>query len=1195
MSTILNIICNDQQLICQNDIVVASGGINDTLIHFSFSEDWNGFIKTAAFYNIYKKIEFKIILNNECFIPSNIINKEGSIWIGVFGYKNEITKTTNLARYDIKSGAISIPEDPQESIYEELLTKINELNFTSANVNSNGHLILTLQNGTIMDAGYVIGEQGTQGNQGIQGEIGVGIATIEKNGTDGILDYYVITFTNGDTFSYTITNSENSDYEAREKIGDLTLLSTDNKTSAVGAINETLDKANKIGDLGDLNTTNKSTTVDAINEVFDPLFNNKERGGDKELEMRTVNLNNIDSVQGQVYSTSVFTGWGACIGNPETIELVKFAVKARENMPIQSLLFELYEFPDEMPVQSANYYTPRPDTWKKLLSETISFDEAITNTSSWTVVEHKLITKVSNNTKYLFGVIRSNDTNTYITMKICTASYNDIPFNSWAIYYTGGISWLYSNSVVDLTSKEIKVLPIECYKLTNKEYYSEVGTNNGDKFYTLVSEVLESSGIKAKVDSADEVLSDMFEQVECPIYQNKGSENLTINNPNTTTELLTSTFTGVSFGLGYISSAFPIEGIRLGIRPRAYNGVSNKATKLFIHLYTIDSLPNYALNPTFASLNPVEIAYKEISIDVEVDNTAFIDVYFDSPIYNTQEKFLMLNYNLDTYNNKVYANPTISGINVCKQNDSNSGLYDGVSSLQMYYSCSKNSTAQNAQRWDDNKANAYSFISKGSKWVAGETFNELIEEKVNEATEEYSQYLVPPCEVRLAKKYDLVVGDKFQLFFTGVIKGFCVNEMGINVLCNKGDYFPKYYEWTPTSSDVGSYNLKIQVRRLDGSVISEGTTTLTVNAIPIFSTATIKTVLFFGDSLTSSGVWCSEGIRRLIGNSISGYSGPPSLQIENLIINSYGRKTNTNNTQIVHHEGYGGWTWGSFLAPANTSSTVNGIIITLASDHDYEINNVQHSVWTDENGLKWVLEDLLASNKIKFDRGTGNIASQASTLLPNEMTSLSLALTINNFTVVWESGNPFYNDETKEIDFINHAEECGVNGADIVSCLLTWNGGGGANDGSFSYMSKIATHIANATTLLRYIHRDFPNAKIIVMGIQLSSLTGGTGANYHATGGYSDMWGTCFYAFDYNKALEELVTNNEFGEYCYYVDTKGQFDTINMMPYNEVTVNSRSQETEKRGTNGVHPSTNGYYQIGDALFRKLVNILQGGN
>ena len=308
-------------------------------------------------------------------------------------------------------------------------------------------------------------------------------------------------------------------------------------------------------------------------------------------------------------------------------------------------------------------------------------------------------------------------------------------------------------------------------------------------------------------------------------------------------------------------------------------------------------------------------------------------------------------------------------------------------------------------------------------------------------------------------------------------------------------------------------------------------------------------------------------------------------------MSSYGKKHNTVNTLVTYHEGYGGWTWGSFLSTTGGGSTVNGIFVTLDHTVTWDLNTVQHSVWVDQNNKNWVLEDIDGA-KIKFDRGSGNNASQNDTQLPTNLHCSTLSLDITQTEIsnaTWESGNPFYDDDTGRVNFVAHAQELGHAPADIVSILLTWNGGGGELD--FNYQGKITTHMNNATTLLRDIHSDLPNAKIICVGIQLPSITGGAGANYDANGSYADQNATYYYAYDYNKALENLVTNEEFGSYCYYVDTKGQFDTKYLMSYDMVAVNTRSTVTEMRGTNGVHPSTNGYYAIGDAYFRTLVKVL----
>ena len=54
----------------------------------------------------------------------------------------------------------------------------------------------------------VQGEQGIQGIQGIQGETGNGIASVVKTSTSGLIDTYTITYTNGTTTTYNVSNGK---------------------------------------------------------------------------------------------------------------------------------------------------------------------------------------------------------------------------------------------------------------------------------------------------------------------------------------------------------------------------------------------------------------------------------------------------------------------------------------------------------------------------------------------------------------------------------------------------------------------------------------------------------------------------------------------------------------------------------------------------------------------------------------------------------------------------------------------------------------------------------------------------------------------------------------------------------------------------------------------------------------------------
>lgn len=55
------------------------------------------------------------------------------------------------------------------------------------------------------------GIQGEQGIQGIQGETGNGIATIQKTSTSGLIDTYTITYTDGNTSTFSITNGKDGE------------------------------------------------------------------------------------------------------------------------------------------------------------------------------------------------------------------------------------------------------------------------------------------------------------------------------------------------------------------------------------------------------------------------------------------------------------------------------------------------------------------------------------------------------------------------------------------------------------------------------------------------------------------------------------------------------------------------------------------------------------------------------------------------------------------------------------------------------------------------------------------------------------------------------------------------------------------------------------------------------------------------
>ena len=76
--------------------------------------------------------------------------------------------------------------------------------------------------------------------------------------------------------------------------------------------------------------------------------------------------------------------------------------------------------------------------------------------------------------------------------------------------------------------------------------------------------------------------------------------------------------------------------------------------------------------------------------------------------------------------------------------------------------------------------------------------------------------------VFLPKKYNLVVGDRFELFYRGIIRAFNPYAFYILCECQKGNYYPRYYTFTPKEEDVGEYELVVKVFDNFGELLDAG-------------------------------------------------------------------------------------------------------------------------------------------------------------------------------------------------------------------------------------------------------------------------------------------------------------------------------------------------------------------------------------
>ena len=125
MSKII-ISCQDQELEIKESGTIASGGVNEVTAVFEFCEKWTNYVKTAVFYNKKEEVYHKLLVNDECTIPWEVLAKRGILYIGVFGVKDGVTRTSGMVKLKITEGAITADtavHEPSPDVYAQIINK----------------------------------------------------------------------------------------------------------------------------------------------------------------------------------------------------------------------------------------------------------------------------------------------------------------------------------------------------------------------------------------------------------------------------------------------------------------------------------------------------------------------------------------------------------------------------------------------------------------------------------------------------------------------------------------------------------------------------------------------------------------------------------------------------------------------------------------------------------------------------------------------------------------------------------------------------------------------------------------------------------------------------------------------------------------------------------------------------------------
>ena len=129
----MQIIVNPHTIHLNKTETVNEGEYNINTCYFQFSEEYQGLSCVAVFTNGTDTYS-QIITNNQCIIPSEVLQSEGTMMVGVYGY--EVDGDNLIKRYSptpvsfyIEKGSYTMadePTPPSPSVVEQLQSQITE-------------------------------------------------------------------------------------------------------------------------------------------------------------------------------------------------------------------------------------------------------------------------------------------------------------------------------------------------------------------------------------------------------------------------------------------------------------------------------------------------------------------------------------------------------------------------------------------------------------------------------------------------------------------------------------------------------------------------------------------------------------------------------------------------------------------------------------------------------------------------------------------------------------------------------------------------------------------------------------------------------------------------------------------------------------------------------------------------------------
>jgi lysophospholipase L1-like esterase len=363
------------------------------------------------------------------------------------------------------------------------------------------------------------------------------------------------------------------------------------------------------------------------------------------------------------------------------------------------------------------------------------------------------------------------------------------------------------------------------------------------------------------------------------------------------------------------------------------------------------------------------------------------------------------------------------------------------------------------------------------------------------------------------------------------------------------------WTWTPTGVQSTGTLTVSAYDKTQGMVLASATTNQRAAASTAGS-GTTKTINVIGDSLINAAV-ITQTVIDIAATDVMGVS----------FIGTRGTAPNK-------HEGRGGWSINDYSTAGRTfySFTVSGVVTSPL---------INSTVYTN-NGSTFKVQELslvAGSGTIICERTAGTNAPSASGTLTKSSGTGDATIAFSSSSAV--SGNPFW--ISGALNYAQYLTNNSLATPDWVVIHL------GIND-AFSYTTDeavIAAAVAAFTNLDLLITSIKAAGAGVKVGLMIPTPPASQDGFAAAYGAGQTAWRDKRNIMLWAKTLIERYTGQEASR-IYLVPTNTALDVVNGYTLaTSAPVNSRSSVMIQRQSNGVHPDTGGYQQIGDALWAFL--------